>query len=197
MTPLDVKIDQPTLAFAEGLRAAHLKRPRRRDVTAISARSAAWLIAALELKAPAAVADTGSGFSTVTVRSWAARRPKWVLLHTTDTKPGWLRATEADLRDAGLSTAGMLDHAEWLTRSDRYDLIFVDHWSSAARRRDMSKIVARLEDDGWLVLDDWHFPHYAGPVTAFLEGLGFKVLSLKAATVDEYGRHLAVAWRRP
>jgi predicted O-methyltransferase YrrM len=187
--------NEATLAFACTLREAHLKRPRRRDVTAISERAAAWLLSALEAKRPEAVADTGSGFSTVVIRSWADHAGRPVVVHSTDTQPGWLRMTRKDLVAAGLPTDGTFPHSAWLEADDRYDLIFVDHGSTAQRREDMPAIVGRLREGGWLVLDDWHFPHHREPTTQFLAAEGFLVAPLERQTIDHFGRYIAAAWR--
>lgn len=188
------------------LRAEHLRRNNRRPQTALDVPAAVWLWHACERERATRVLELGSGFSSWTLRHWqrfagVERGGVVPIVWTVDDEPKWLETTRIELLEQGFSRNGMISFDDALSSplgrpaDNQFDLVFVDLDSTATRRRYAEQFVRWVKPGGLLVLDDWHMPHYRGPMTERLAALGMTVEPLPETT-DEWGRYMAVG-RKP
>ena len=186
----------PSPDLLAGLYERHLQRKGRRSQTAISLGAARALWRLLDGRAPGAVLELGSGFSSSVIRAWQRAHPGAVV-YTTDSEWKWLGVTLYELELEELDTSHMLHHdvfARLPGTQERFDLIFFDLADTDTRAQWAPRVVEWLRPAGLLVLDDWHMPHYRARVLPLLQERGFTVTPLPETT-DEFGRYLATATR--
>lgn len=117
----------------------------------------------LEVLRPKAIADLGSGFSSVLFRAWAKEQRFDVFVTTVDHDPGWLsRVCEITQKMGVFSGPYRPFESFWNEPRDygecTYDLILVDHGPSMDQRLlDLPRLIPRLAPAGVLVLDDFRY----------------------------------------
>jgi predicted O-methyltransferase YrrM len=171
------------------LRVQHVRQSHRRDQTAISAHSAAWLCDTLNIFPQLYnVLDLGSGFST-----WVLRAFTRAHIVTVDHSAQWLRHTRNELHALGLPTRDMYELSDFIENhaNEKFDLVFVDMGDTALRRQYFEAFLHWTAPGGLLVFDDWHMHHLREPLTIKLQQRGLSVVEIPE-TLDQYGRFLAM-----
>ena len=160
---------------------------------AISLQTAAVLHGLCTLLRPQRALDLGSGFSSFTLRGCA---PEGSVVHSVDEDPQWLARTRDFLSGNGLRTEGLFVWSEFEGRAgETYDLILHDMGRLELRLAALPRALALAAAEGIVVLDDMHEPEYAARAVACCKGAGFEICSLRALTLDEFGRYAGVAFR--
>lgn len=161
----------------------------RRRITSLGWPAAAYLGSLVETYRPGRILDLGSGLTTHILRSLSA--DVW----TTDTSPGWLLKTVAELQRDGRATDRCFLHetfAQSPAAAERFDLISVDIADTAFRRSLAPQLARWLAPGGRMVLDDWHMDAYREGMTVALVAAGMLV-EPQRETTDEFGRYVALA----
>jgi len=158
---------------------------------AVSLETAALLRLLCENLSPRRVLDLGSGFSSWTLRTWAARSGAEVT--SVDDSPEWLGRTREYLAAQGAGTERLFAWSEFEPGEEPYALIFYDLGRMPARIEHLGRILELAASGGSvLVLDDVHKPSYAEVVTEALRGYEHDYLDCRPLTHDEKGRWAAL-----
>lgn len=162
---------------------------------AVSLQTAALLRGLCVLLKPEAVLDLGSGFSSFVLRLYSRDAPHSCTVHSVDDDSTWLAQTRNFLMARGLHTEGLFP---WNTfRQDaasRYQLILHDLGGMDLRLEALPRVLALAAPGGLVVLDDMHKPHYAPHAIECCHSAGFEIRSLRALTLDQFGRHACLAF---
>ena len=160
---------------------------------AVSLESAAFLRLVCEGVRPRRILDTGSGFSSFVVRSYALSAPE-AEVWSVDDSPEWLERTAAFLREKGLRDDRLMLWDEFRERSSApYDLIFHDLGRMELRALSLPVVLRRVATStGLLLLDDVHKPAYAEVVRSVVRQTGCSYFDLTPFTFDAFKRYVAL-----
>lgn len=160
---------------------------------AISLQTAAVLHALCTLLRPERALDLGSGFSSFTLRGCAR---EGAVVHSVDEDPQWLARTRDFLAGNRLRIEDLYVWSEFEERAgEPYDLILHDMGRLELRLAALPRALALAAADGIVILDDMHEPEYAARAVACCQDAGFEICSLRALTLDEFGRYAGAAFR--
>ncbi len=162
---------------------------------AVSLQTAALLHAVCMLLKPRTVLDLGSGFSSFAFRRYARDATASCIVHSVDEDAQWLGRTRGFLAAHNLQTDGMFLWTAFEEGAARYDLILHDMGRMKLRLEALPRALALSARDGLLVLDDMHRPEYAMGVVEHCHRAGFDLCSLRAFTLDRFGRYAYAATR--
>lgn len=185
-------------AAGEGL--GRLAEPYRSYVASVSSpqwamslQTAAVLYALCTLLRPERALDLGSGFSSFTLRSCAREGSE---VHSVDEDAQWLARTRDFLAGNRLPIEGLFVWSEFEGHAGAsYDLILHDMGRIALRLAALPHALALAAVDGIVLIDDMHEPEYAARAVECCHDAGFEICSLRALTLDEFGRYAGAAFR--
>jgi predicted O-methyltransferase YrrM len=183
------------LKYAQREAANALAAPYSRYVTTISTRqmagsleSMALLTVLCERYRPCRILDLGSGFSTYVFCQYA-EAVEGVLVRSIDDSAAWLSRTSGFLREEGLAQPRFGGLDDLLSLEDKeFDLVFYDLAVPSARGFWLSRILRSVAVGGLLVVDDLHFDAYRMEVANEVSAAGLRLFSLRAVTLDQFGR---------
>lgn len=161
------------------------------DKMAISLRLSGFLVFLCHRIQPKIIIDFGSGFSSYILRSTAAKYPD-MIVHSVDSDPIWLEATQSFLEERGISTDHMYMLEEYLRRRfDFGDLILFDimHSGDRSRLELLEKLEVWVRPTSIVILDDMHKSKFRKPVLSWTRLQGIGHIDLKLLTKDDFGRY--------
>lgn len=191
--PLPRAIDEQ-LAREHAFYVANVSSP---DMAA-SLETARMLWQLCEATQPERLLDTGSGFSSYILRTWAADQPGAVVW-SVDDDARWLERTEAFLTSRGLSTDNLTTWGRFAANKIAdFDLVFHDLGSMPTRQRTLPQVLSRVAPrTGVLVLDDMHKPQYESAAIAELYRRDALFFDARAWTHDAFQRRATVVCDLP
>lgn len=169
-------------------------RYRRKD-TSLGLPTVRLLATLVRERPTATVLDLGSGLTSYLLHALMGELPGLTVV-TTDTSPGWLDRTVGELVRDGYDAQNCHRHPafeEGHRGREQYGIVSVDIFNTPYRLTLAPKLAGWLGLGGIMLLDDWHMPHYAVPMTDALLKLGLRV-EPQPGTTDEFGRFCALAW---
>lgn len=165
----------------------------RRRCTSLRLPGCQLLAELVRTRHPERVLDLGSGLTSHVLRSLQQEAPG-MLVVTTDTAPGWLEMTVAELRRDGWRDDHCYVHGKYTPADGQFDLISLDLGSVSSRVAVIPDAVRWLAPKGIILLDDWHTPGSAERMDAELVRLGL-VVTPRPDTKDQFGGFVATAER--
>lgn len=143
---------------------------------------------------PKRILDLGSGFSSFVFRLYSAQASHEPLVVSVDDSPEWLKRTERFLRQQELPTTHLTSWEALIEEPDgAFDLLFHDLGDMVTRARTLPTVLEMASSPSSVVLDDLHKRPYRRVVKRVSGSSGFRVVSLRDRTLDEYGRFSSVA----
>jgi predicted O-methyltransferase YrrM len=165
---------------------------------AISLKTAGALLACCRLLEPKRVLDTGSGYTSFILRTYATQAPTQVEVVSVDDDLAWLERTKEFLAKHGVGTNGTLmswNEAQAEGLHD-FDLVLHDLGAEELRARTLHAVLGAVRGGGVALLDDMHFERYRRYARRVLRAAAFDSYSLRSVTREEtYGRYAALARR--
>ncbi len=155
---------------------------------AVSWKISALLFTLARLIRPAAVADTGSGFSSFVLRRYAATAGMPVTVYSTDDHPGWLEKTREYLQAQQADTSHLYAWDDFTRTTQQFDLLFHDVGSMQMRADVLPQVISRVKPGGILILDDMHKRKYRRAALDVFRARGLMVHSLRELCLDDLGR---------
>ncbi len=142
---------------------------------------------------PKRLLDTGSGFSSFVLRSWAADQGA-AEVWSVDDDEQWLGRTIEFLRKHNLNCDHIMAWPQFAAAGQgEFDLVFHDLGSMTTRARTLSDVLSRTRERvGVLVLDDTHKPPYEQQVHEELNRWQCTVYDARRWTHDAFGRRATV-----
>lgn len=204
----DWRSNRKTVARFPFLRQSEAKRDRIREslkedydyyVTqvsipdmAVSLELAVLLQLLCESLAPKRILDLGSGFSSYVFRKYASVAQGCEIL-SVDDDAEWLEASRNYLKLKGVDASNCITWKEFQeTPTDKFDLILHDLGKVPFRQKAFDEVVARLDKNGIILLDDVHKLDYAKYLVNRVESLPWQLYSAKKYTYDQYRRYSAI-----
>lgn len=159
---------------------------------AVSLNSANLLTVFCENLKPMRLLDTGSGFSSYVLRSYAANTGAEVF--SVDDNEHWLEKTREFLKSHDVSSNHVMSWKGFSAAShEPFDLIFHDLGSMSTRSETLEPILHLTKrGSGVLILDDMHKPDYERFVHRTIKNVSCSYWEATAFTLDELGRWAAV-----
>jgi predicted O-methyltransferase YrrM len=140
------------------------------------------------------VCDLGSGFTSYTLRAYAALADYPVSVTSVDDSVEWLDRTREFLTDAGMPTDGLVPWDEWSENPDGpYDVIVHDLASGDLRNQSMWTATDALADGGMILFDDAQNHGHINEMFKVAEAHGMKIADIRDATTDEVKRFSLLA----
>lgn len=157
---------------------------------ALSLRSSALLYALCETLQPASILDLGSGFSSYVTRTYQAESTSQIVVVSVDDSPEWLLRTRDYLERVELSYQELCTLEEFESRDHvPFDLVVYDLGSMDTRTRWLGQAISYIKPvSGVGLIDDCHFPNFAGHVTATTHRAGGNCFDIASITRDQFGR---------
>ena len=161
---------------------------------AISLEAAVFLYILTTKKRPRWILDLGSGFSSFTFRLYSMNTSNEVGIYSVDDDQQWLEKTRSYLTDRGVRSDNLLHWRDFQKLNvTQFDLIFHDLGYPNVRAESLPFVLSLLDRGGILVLDDMHKSHYRANVRRVLSTRQFKLFSMRAYTLDKFGRFSSAA----
>lgn len=159
---------------------------------AVSLNSAILLTVFCENLKPMRLLDTGSGFSSYVLRSYAATTGAEVF--SVDDNEHWLEKTREFLKAHNVSSDNVMNWKDFSAAQNQpFDLIFHDLGSMPTRSETLGPILNLTKGgSGILFLDDMHKPDYERFVRRTIKNVPCGYWEATAFTLDELGRWAAV-----
>lgn len=174
---------------------AYLEGEEADPVMAASLPFSRFLLAWCRARRPGRIADLGSGFSSWVVRRWAQEAAGDVEVDSVDDDPVWLRRSEAFVRERGGPEGRFLSWRSFCREAaegaEPYDLVVWDFGDVGTRARETPQAADRVAPGGTLLLDDVHKHRLWRAARRMRRRRGPEGYSLRAHTLDGYGRY---AW---
>jgi len=143
--------------------------------------------------------DLGSGFSSYVLRWYKSNIDPACIVYTVDDDPNWLQKTVDFLTSENLSTDKAMSWTEFLgsERGD-FDIILHDIGQVAGRVACFSTIIGLLGENGVVILDDMHKPHFREPIKGILGQHShlMQMYDISKYTIDEFGRYAWILRRK-
>lgn len=160
---------------------------------AVSLRTAALLHQLCEERAPRALLDTGSGYSSYVLWDYAQRTGAQVV--SVDDDPTWMAKTQKFLTDRGLADVGRLVLWQDFSREDPgpFDLIFHDMGVYELRISSMEWVSQLVSANGCIVYDDLQDAGVRREAKRVTAARDRRLASLVQVTNDEIGRYAAIS----
>lgn len=148
--------------------------------------------ALVRLLEPSRIADLGSGFSSVVVRS-SASEITGATVWSVDDSPDWLSKSREALAARDLDTTRLADWDDFRGTAERrgFDLILHDLGTIDTRRKTVADVLDLAAPGGFIVFDDAH--QLGSSLRRQLRRAGFDDYNLRRLTHDSFGRYARVA----
>ena len=157
-------------------------------VMALSLELAGTLDALCRLLQARFVADLGSGFSSYVLRRYASEAGAAVV--SVDADSEWLARTREFLELEGLSTDELMRWEELaISQYRQFDFVLDDLGDLRRRIDTISDVLDLVRPGGFVVFDDFHKPKVRSAVLQACRAGGHEALSLRAMTLDDFGRY--------
>ncbi len=156
---------------------------------AVSVELSALLLALCRINRWTRLLDMGSGFSSYVFRRYAKENPG-VTVYSVDDDAKWLHRTKMYLNDQRLRLDNLMTLEEFRQHTTSgfncvlHDLNLVD-----VRIQYVGEVLSRVAPGGLIVFDDVHKTEYVLPLMGKLSSQPGVTYSLKAATIDQFGRY--------
>jgi hypothetical protein len=144
--------------------------------------------------------DLGSGFTSFVLRYVQAKTAgKWCTISVDDNE-GWLRKTRLYIEQAGLASDDLLMIDEFLAQNGRIiiDLLICDYSGFRERASLIQKLTPFVHKGSIILFDDFHQREdtleYQNAVEDWCEETGFRLVSLRNLTADQFGRFAVLAY---
>lgn len=173
----------------------------KRDISpgssAASLKFAGLVLAVCRIMRPQRVADFGSGYTSYVLRRYQRESNAGVEVTSVDDSGAWLDRTREFLSGQDLDVGRLYEWSEFAALEDYpFDLSVLDIRPIARRVEMLPKLMRALPERGVVLVDDVHKPHMEQPMLQLAEEHGWTCVSLRDATLDEYGRYAAAVGRR-
>jgi predicted O-methyltransferase YrrM len=161
---------------------------------AISWEVSVFLSVMTQIKKPIRILDTGSGFSSYTLRLYSLNTSLPTLVCSVDDSPVWLKKTETFLSSRGMATEHLFTWTDFCASGERnFDLIFHDLGRIETRAETLPFILTLLNPAGVVILDDMHKKLYRPVVGQEVHKAGLAMFSARQFTLDGFGRFAHIA----
>lgn len=155
---------------------------------AASLELAAFMFSICKINQYKKVLDMGSGLSSFVFRLYA-KETYGVKVFSVDDDAAWLEKTKDFLNHYQLNTDNVFTLDQFLKKEEtKFDCILHDLNFVEVRINYVEKLMAMLEQDGFIVFDDVHKPDYLLSLLIKLKGFKCSMYNLKPVTTDNYGR---------
>jgi predicted O-methyltransferase YrrM len=141
----------------------------------------------------ATVCDLGSGFTSYTLRAYAALADHPVTVTTVDDSPEWLDRTREFLSAASLPTDSLVEWDTWSEDPGTYDVIVHDLAHGDLRNLSMWVAAGALTEGGMILFDDAQNASHVAEMFKVAEANGLKMADIRQWTSDEVGRFSLLA----
>ena len=162
-------------------------------VMTASLETSALLWTLCEATRPAQIVELGSGFSTFVLSSWVAGNTCQLL--SIDDDATWQERSRSYIVDRGLAAPQMAG-IEAIRDLPAADLLFLDYGLPPERIGVLRAVTSALRPSGVLVIDDVNQTPFGEQVRIARRPYGFRLYSVRAWTLDDFGRFAALAFRR-
>ncbi len=154
-----------------------------------------WFL--LHEDAPRTAIDTGSGFSSFLLRSFAKNHAPDLQVLSVDDSPAWLDRTREYLESQSLEADGLLTWEEFQRESKdmHADLVFHDIGAVAGRAESFPTVLQACGPKVRIVLDDMHKGHFQAPILERLREARMQCVDLTLETIDREQRFAWLALR--
>jgi len=165
----------------------------------LSFESACLLWSLCQVSSPKRILDLGSGFSSFVFRRYRSTAEVIPEVWSVDEDSDWLEKTRAFLKSHNLPDDNLLHwgdfrESEW----GSFDLIFLDLEDIEERSNIFEKLLASLNPEGLIVLDDMQNSKYRTEIYRRLELHGFATAySIRWLTLDKFLRYCLLVRRHP
>ncbi len=173
---------------------AYVDLPEADPVMAASPQLARFLLGWCNCRRPRRIADLGSGFSSWLFRRWAAGE-EGVTVVSVDDDPAWLERSRDFAAARGLDASGFLGWPAFRATEEPFDLVLWDYGDIRTRAERLGEVLARVGRGGAMVCDDIHKHRVWSAARRCGADPALETYSLRAYTLDRWGRYAWLARR--